>query len=55
MQLEVLDIQSSAALRAVFREKEILEFNKCLDRHKYPTVITNALKLFFDFWQQLHL
>jgi len=49
MQLEVLDIQCSAALCAVFREKGILEFNKCVDRHKYPAVITNALKLFFRF------
>jgi len=49
MQLEVLDIQCSAALRAVFREKGILEFYKCLDRHNYPTVITNALKLFSIF------
>jgi len=52
--LDSVDIQCSAALRAVLREKGILEFYKCLDRHKYSTVITNALKL-FDFWQQLHL
>jgi len=45
LQLEVIEIQSSSALRAVFREKGLLDFYKLLDKEKYPAIVSNALKL----------
>jgi len=45
LQLEVIEIQSSSALRAVLREKGLLDFYKLLDKEKYPAIVSNALKL----------
>lgn len=49
MQLQMIDIQSSAALRAVLRDKGLMEFYKCLDSDKHSAVIANAHKLVSTF------
>lgn len=44
-QMEVIDIQSSSELNAVYRQSDLPVFYGTLDRPTYPTVVDNALKL----------
>lgn len=49
MQLQMIDIQSSSALRTVLHDKGLIEFYKCLDSNQHSAIIDNAHKLVSTF------